>query len=125
MSNRLTATLTILQRIAASNGFSVADTIVVAGKLAAQFAATNSQNNRGGLPQIPGGARLVLPTLFGRVDALNCDDAGEIPDLFTGWSGLFSSFNAKFGMTVQDVVAIMGAHTVSKRQRTVSNGAHI
>ena len=105
------ATLTTAWRPFAGSGISLADAIALAGALAIRYASTTSVN---GGPNTRIAAPLLLPTRFGRIDAATCNDANSLPDLSFGWAQLQALFAKKFRMTAQEVVALMGAHTLGR-----------
>lgn len=57
---------------------------------------------------------LVLPFSYGRQDLAKCDDAGALPDANFHWKDIKNLFGGRFGMTVPEVVAIMGAHSLGR-----------
>ena len=100
---------------------SFADTIALAGAVAIRYASTTSSNNGPEAISSP----LILETKFGRVDADECNDVGHLPNTETGWPELITLFGSKFGMSIDECVAIMGAHTTGQALRHSGTGVDI
>ena len=65
----------------------------------------------------PGGAIAEVPFRFGRVDAASCDyDVGRLPDSEQGYNHVMSWAVDQLGLTMRDVVALMGAHTLGRTE---------
>jgi hypothetical protein len=97
-----------------SNGFdqiiSKADLYVLAGNVATQYASM--------VPDPPALTTLdkpphtlMLPFRYGRVDAFSCNDAGWLPESDITWDEMFALFGGRFGMSIKEAVAILGAHS--------------
>ena len=56
---------------------------------------------------------LILPFRYGRVDALSCDDTGALPSADFGFADM-QAFFGKFGLTINEIVAIMGGHSLGR-----------
>ena len=58
---------------------------------------------------------LVLPFVTGRVDDAACvGDANVLPGTNYTWSLITGLFSGRFGMTATEIVAIMGAHSLGR-----------
>jgi cytochrome c peroxidase len=98
---------------------SKADLYVLAANVAISYATTpapNANRNNQQLPQQldPPPYTLNLPFRYGRVDAASCNDAGFLPAPDFSWSQIFGLFGGRFGMSVRETVAIMGAHSLGR-----------
>ena len=58
-------------------------------------------------PALPATSPLILPFRYGRIDALSCKDAGMLPSNAFAWADINNYFGGRFGMTVNEVIAIM------------------
>jgi hypothetical protein len=74
------------------------------GKLAAQNAAA------------AGGVQIAIPFHYGRKDSATCNGgAGRLPQaLATSFSATSGFFSTNLGLTLQDTVTLLGAHSVGK-----------
>lgn len=93
---------------------SAADFWVLAAQLAIQFSSTPAGGARApGVPASPGA--LVLPFVFGRVDAAACNDAGLLPGAGFSWAQS-AAFFGSVGLSVTNVVALFGAHALGRAE---------
>lgn len=118
-SNGLQSVVAQLQQLYASKGYapllSLADLYVLAGNTAILYASTqDGKQNATGLDPVPD--PLILPFRYGRIDAQKCNDSGYLPPISYDWTQMKSLFNGRFGMSVKETVAIMGAHSVGRCQ---------
>ena len=121
-NNGLGPAVSLLRPVCAQfldKGISFADCYVVAGALAISFATTNSNTGPNQESFVPETITepLHLPTRFGRLDAATCSDVGELPHADDSWAEMRSFFVGKFGLTNDEIVAIMGAHTLGRAER--------
>lgn len=94
---------------------SFADCIVIASNLAIRLASTAS----GALSPLEIVTPLALPFKAGRLDSSSCvGDAEFLPAVSDSYSQLFSFFSTRFGVSLQEMVALMGAHTVGRALAT-------
>jgi len=104
------------------NMISRADFWVLGANLAIEMASTKAlTGDRVNLPPSIGGP-LLLPFRIGRIDRDNCTgfDGDLVPPIHTGWSQMTSLFSGKMGMTTNQIVALMGAHTLGQITRNNS-----
>lgn len=57
---------------------------------------------------------LSLPFRYGRVDSASCNDTGALPGADFTWHKIFGLFGGRMGMSIKEVVAILGAHSVGR-----------
>ena len=98
-----------------------ADLWVLGAQLALEMATTPSAEKDGGEePQWSG--TLTLPFKTGRVDRENCTglDDNMIPQTNVSWIEMIHLFSGRMGMSVRQIVAIMGAHSLGRISREVS-----
>ena len=63
----------------------------------------------------PAGAIADVPFRWGRVDAASCEfDQGRLPDSEQGYNHVMDWAVDQLGLTMRDVVALMGAHTLGR-----------
>ena len=62
---------------------------------------------------LPTTTPLHLPFRYGRIDALSCDDTSALPEANFTFAQTHAFFG-KFDMSVSEVVAIMGAHSLGR-----------
>jgi catalase (peroxidase I) len=99
-----------------------ADFWVFGANLAIEMASTKAlTGDRINLPSSIGGP-LLLPFRGGRIDRDNCTglDGDLVPPIHTGWSQMTALFSGKMAMTTNQIVALMGAHTLGQITRNNS-----
>jgi len=86
------------------SSISRADFWALMGKLSAQSAVA------------AGGVQIAIPFHYGRKDSVTCNvGAGRLPQaLTTSFSTTTGFFSANLGLTLQDTVTLLGAHSVGK-----------
>ena len=104
---------------------SIADFWVLGASVAIEMASTVPP---GETPLIPAPMRpLVLSFRAGRIDRKTCAglDGSSVPSVHAGWPQMVELFGARFKMTTNEIVAIMGAHSLGRitRQRTGFDGS--
>jgi hypothetical protein len=57
---------------------------------------------------------LSLPFRYGRVDSATCNDDGFLPGADFSWQQVNGLFGGRMGMSMKEVVAILGAHSVGR-----------
>jgi hypothetical protein len=57
---------------------------------------------------------LALPFRYGRVDAVSCDDSDALPGADFTWHQVNGLFGGRMGMSIKEVVAILGAHSLGR-----------
>ena len=101
-----------------SSKISKADFWLLAANLAIQYASTtNTTANPGniaGFQSSPG--TLTLPFKYGRIDDATCDDEGRLPSAGFNYTQMKALFQTRIGMTMNEQVAIMGAHSLGRAQ---------
>ncbi len=86
-----------------------------AANVAIEYASTAGPNyDKSHLDRTPG--TLLLPFRYGRGDDQFCDDRGALPEANYTWKQTFGIFGDRFGMSVSEVVAIMGGHSLGRAQ---------
>jgi hypothetical protein len=99
-----------------TNVISKADLYVLAANVATRWATTaapaEEQSTTVPISFLP--YTLELPFRYGRNDAATCDDDGLLPETWFTWQDTFGMFGGRFGMTVVETIAILGAHSVGR-----------
>jgi len=118
-SNGLQASVATYAPIAAKyNGsISIADLWVLGANLAIQYASTAASGTHvlpTGMAATPGA--LILPFRYGRQDQASCVglDAAFLPSPSFNWTQIVQLFGIRCGMLTQEIVAILGAHSLGR-----------
>jgi catalase (peroxidase I) len=91
---------------------SKADFWVLAANTMIEYATTATSNPSSVLDTVPN--ILKLPFRYGRLDAPSCNDTGFLPSANFNWTQMNNLFGGRFGMNTNEIVAIMGGHTLGK-----------
>jgi len=98
---------------------SFADTIVLGANLAVKYASTTSAGGigttGGGISTLPPTSTLNLPFKAGRIDTATCvGDDNFLPAVTLSYAELFAFFSSRFGVSLTEMIALMGAHSVGR-----------
>ena len=92
-----------------------ADFWLLAGNVAIAYGSTSADPNAPlarGLSATPG--TLILPFSYGRTDDDTCNDVGFLPAASFNWTQIKNLFSNRMGMTANQAMTILGAHTVGR-----------
>ena len=95
---------------------SFADLTAIATKVAVEMSTTVGGAESVSIDSVTD--PLMLPLLFGRIDSSSCNDEGILPTPSFTWSQTTGLFNAKFGLSDTESVALMGAHALGRAELT-------
>ena len=97
-----------------SKRISRADLWVLAANTAIAFATTPAKDQAAVPNLVPSPGTLNLPFRYGRQDQNTCTgfDAGLIPQASFTWAQMTQTFTGRMGLTAEDIVALMGAHSL-------------
>ncbi|KAK3276300.1 hypothetical protein CYMTET_15618 [Cymbomonas tetramitiformis] len=77
-----------------------------------------------GITMVEAAGGPTIPFQYGRVDAASCTtDAGRLPDAEQGHAHVLEVFS-RMGLSVRDLVALMGAHTLGTPPQAVPSQSH-
>jgi hypothetical protein len=86
-----------------------------AAPLAAPTTAPNAFNVTDRIPPLDTVPYILsLPFRYGRVDSATCNDDGFLPGADFTWGQVNDLFGGRMGMSMQEVVAVLGAHSVGR-----------
>jgi hypothetical protein len=95
---------------------SKADFWLLAANTAIQFATTPFKGKT--IPGMqPPPYTLKLPFRYGRKDDVTCSDKGLLPAPSFSWKQMTGMFIGRIGLTVNQLTAIMGAHSLGRAQK--------